>query len=165
MKLNLLLLVFLSLAVISCNNDDTKSEEATATEGSPQITINGMDTPGQTGGAVASATGAVHHYICPNNCAGSGGPADGKCPVCGTQYKHNDAFHQTAQGADQPVEIKPNPDQKVTLEGQQKTPEPAQNAKGVWHYTCPKGCAGGAGTMTACAKCGTQLQHNTVYHQ
>ena len=23
--------------------------------------------------------------------------------------------------------------------------EPAQNADGVWHYTCPNGCEGGAG--------------------
>ena len=43
-------------------------------------------------------------------------------------------------------------------------PEPAQNATGVWHYTCPKGCAGGAGTAAACAKCGTTLVHNTAYH-
>ncbi len=42
--------------------------------------------------------------------------------------------------------------------------EPAQNATGVWHYTCSKGCAGGSGTATACAKCGTTLVHNTSYH-
>ncbi|MEZ4934648.1 MAG: hypothetical protein R2788_21285 [Saprospiraceae bacterium] len=23
-----------------------------------------------------------------------------------------------------------------------------------WHYTCPSGCEGGAGSATACAKCG-----------
>lgn len=44
------------------------------------------------------------------------------------------------------------------------TPEPAQNAAGVWHYTCSKGCAGGAATATACAKCGTTLSHNQAYH-
>lgn len=42
--------------------------------------------------------------------------------------------------------------------------EPAQNAKGVWHFTCPKGCAGGAGATGACPKCGGQLTHNTAYH-
>jgi len=26
-----------------------------------------------------------------------------------------------------------------------KPAEPAQNAAGVWHYTCPNGCAGGGG--------------------
>lgn len=42
--------------------------------------------------------------------------------------------------------------------------EPAQNAAGVWHYTCGNGCAGGAGTAMACATCGSTLVHNTVYH-
>jgi len=42
--------------------------------------------------------------------------------------------------------------------------EPAQNATGVWHYTWSKGCAGGAGSAIACAKCGTTLTHNTAYH-
>lgn len=44
------------------------------------------------------------------------------------------------------------------------TAEPAQNAEGVWHYTCPTGCAGGAGSAVACATCGTTLTHNQLYH-
>ncbi len=44
------------------------------------------------------------------------------------------------------------------------SPEPAQNAKGVWHYTCAKGCEGGAGAQGACAKCGGPLTHNATYH-
>ena len=47
----------------------------------------------------------------------------------------------------------------------QQSPEPPQNAKGVWHFTCPKGCEGGAGQAVACAKCGTTLAHNAAYHQ
>jgi hypothetical protein len=42
--------------------------------------------------------------------------------------------------------------------------EPPQNAEGVWHYTCPKGCAGGNGSAVPCAKCGTTLVHNALYH-
>jgi len=42
--------------------------------------------------------------------------------------------------------------------------EPAQNAEGVWHYTCPTGCEGGGGSATPCAKCGTTLVHNSAYH-
>lgn len=45
-----------------------------------------------------------------------------------------------------------------------KTPEPAQNAAGVWHYTCSKGCAGGSGTASACSVCGGTLAHNAAYH-
>jgi len=42
--------------------------------------------------------------------------------------------------------------------------EPAQNAEGVWHYTCSNGCAGGGGSATACATCGSTLAHNSAYH-
>jgi len=45
-----------------------------------------------------------------------------------------------------------------------QTPEPPQNAAGVWHYTCSNGCAGGAGSATACATCGSTLVHNQGYH-
>ena len=45
------------------------------------------------------------------------------------------------------------------------TPEPAQNAEGIWHYTCEKGCAGGAGAAGTCASCGGPLAHNQAYHQ
>ena len=48
---------------------------------------------------------------------------------------------------------------------QAKKPEPPQNAKGVWHYTCPKGCKGGAGAAEPCKSCKTELTHNAVYHQ
>ena len=44
------------------------------------------------------------------------------------------------------------------------TAEPAQNAAGVWHYTCAKGCAGGAGATGPCATCGNTLAHNKAYH-
>lgn len=42
--------------------------------------------------------------------------------------------------------------------------EPAQNAQGLWHYTCSKGCAGGAGSAIACATCGETLMHSQTYH-
>ncbi|HRI01801.1 MAG TPA: hypothetical protein PK006_12170 [Saprospiraceae bacterium] len=42
--------------------------------------------------------------------------------------------------------------------------EPPQNAKGVWHFICPKSCEGGAGLSIACTKCGAQLVHNKAYH-
>jgi hypothetical protein len=42
--------------------------------------------------------------------------------------------------------------------------EPPQNASGVWHYTCPKGCKKGGGAATPCATCGVTLVHNTAYH-
>ena len=46
----------------------------------------------------------------------------------------------------------------------QRPTEPPQNAAGVWHYTCAKGCAGGAGAAQPCAVCGDMLAHNKAYH-
>ena len=44
------------------------------------------------------------------------------------------------------------------------TAEPAQNAAGVWHYTCGNGCKGGAGAAGTCGTCGGTLAHNQAYH-
>lgn len=44
------------------------------------------------------------------------------------------------------------------------TPEAAQNAEGIWHYTCSKGCYGGAGSASNCVTCGGLLAHNSAYH-
>lgn len=54
---------------------------------------------------------------------------------------------------------------EVTAPPAATTPEPAQNAKGVWHFTCAKGCEGGAGAAGNCAKCNGPLSHNQAYHQ
>lgn len=51
-----------------------------------------------------------------------------------------------------------NPTQNIA------TPEPAQNAMGVWHYTCAQGCTGGAGSPSNCGTCGALLAHNAAYH-
>lgn len=103
------------------------------------------DNPIIPSGAVA--TSGVKHYTCPNGHEGS--DLQGACVVCGTTLVHNQAYHN--QPAQQP-----------------QTPpagaEPPQNALGVWHYTCPNGHEGGAGSAVACATCGATLAHNTAYH-
>ena len=109
------------------------------------------------------------HWKCPKNCAGSGGAAQGKCPVCGSDYVHNAAYHGTppAAGSSPSDPIKINPENSTATPAQ--TPPPAtasaQNAKGVFHYTCSKGCAGGAASAGNCAKCGNALTHNAAFHQ
>jgi len=40
----------------------------------------------------------------------------------------------------------------------------AQNADGEFHYTCAKGCAGGAAGAGNCAGCGGALAHNQAFH-
>lgn len=137
-----------------------------------------MPPPGQSGmgeptltnvyqnpetGEMTQVPVSPHHYVCPKNCEGSGGATQVSCPVCGTQYVHNPAYHNqgptSAQGANNQgtqLTTPPNP--------AAQTPEPAQNAAGVWHYTCSNGCAGGAGSATACGTCGATLVHNAAYH-
>lgn len=133
----------------------------------PILTQQQIDAANSRAAAQSTSApiGNVQHYYCPNACAGSGGGTAGSCPTCGTAYVHNQAWHdmqgnQTATpgaptaGVTQPA-ITPPVNQ---------TPEPPQNANGVWHYTCTAGCAGGAGSATACATCGATLVHNSAYH-
>ena len=85
----------------------------------------------------------VQHYICPNNCAGSGGATEGTCPTCGSAYTHNQAFHNQTQ----PVQN-----------------QPVANS-GVQHYICPNSCAGSGGaTEGTCPTCGSAYIHNQAFH-
>jgi hypothetical protein len=79
--------------------------------------------------------------------------------------EHNQAFHNNQPAA----QINTTPGASgtpiiSTQPQQQQQTAPAQNAQGVWHYTCSNGCAGGAGSAIACAACGTPLVHNQSYH-
>ncbi len=155
-----LLMVLLVLGMMACQSDKAPANNVAQ---SPN-----MATP--------ATTAVVQHYICPNNCAGSGSAQAGTCPVCGTQYMHNAAFHNQPGAANNtqlppsPVMTNPQPvtSQQVPQNQQVQTPiteEPAQNAAGVWHYVCSKGCEGGSGKRGFCAKCGAGLDHNPKYHQ
>lgn len=123
--------------------------------------------------AGASINPNVKHYTCAKNCAGSGGDAAGSCPVCGDAYVHNDAYHNNtaaptpnpaaAAGAAAGAANTQTSTSTINFSDPNST-EPAQNAAGVWHYTCGAGCAGGAGAAGNCATCGGALAHNTAYH-
>ena len=171
-------LLISGLAFIACGGDsNTVRDSARESLGGNAQTAPA--SPTSTPLTASAPGGAVFHYICPKNCPGSGAGAAGTCPVCGTAYVHNQAYHSQAQpGAASPTgETTPDGRQieKMIVPGSTTPaapgsttaapPEPAQNAAGVWHYTCPKGCAGGAGSAVACGTCGTTLAHNTAYHQ
>lgn len=153
--------LFASLLIFSaCNETESANSDDANTENSELRTSSEVMGTNPT---PAASTGGVLHYICAKNCAGSGGPSAGTCPVCGAEYIHNDAFHAQDAAQEQP---------QITLGDQNNlnaTPppppaEPAQNASGVWHYTCASGCAGGGGAPGSCANCGGALQHNDTYH-
>lgn len=120
--------------------------------------------------AAAQNAAGVWHYTCNKGCAGGGGKA-GNCAVCGGPLAHNKAYH--AKGDNDINNIN-----NININNATNTPtttqtspivkpptEPAQNAAGVWHFTCAKGCAGGAGAKGTCGSCGGALAHNKEYHK
>lgn len=175
MKFSLFLfsaLIGLFITVSSCSS---KKEDPAAVTLTDSIPDGAMVSPDASAARMASSTTGEAHYKCPKNCEGGTGSAKGPCPVCGAEMTHNQAFHAQAStpGASPETPIKVDPINSTganTISAGQPTPqtmpaEPAQNAKGVWHFTCAKGCAGGAGAQGTCATCGGPLSHNQVYHQ
>jgi hypothetical protein len=175
----------------SCQNDSTATKEGavdTQQSAQPSASVPSMDpmtAPAPTPSiitdptAVPAVPGAaavptpkatpqnakgVWHYTCSKGCAGGAGSA-APCAKCGTVLVHNTKYH-----GDVPT---PAPTTSTTTTAANPTaatpptpkPEPAQNAKGVWHYTCADGCAGGGGAIAPCAKCSKPLAHNPAYHQ
>lgn len=142
MKLFKLIIVFAFLSIVACNSEKSKK---TSTK---KVTT-------------------VQHYICDNKCENSGGETAGNCPNCNMPYTHNVAYHNNDLLKSGPINVKSNatqPGVPTTTSTNNRTPEPAQNANGIYHYTCSNGCAGGAGTTTNCNACGEVLAHNTAYH-
>jgi len=185
MKLNNFLFLFAILILIGCGSDASDSTTTTSTEIAPPVTLdpnNAVAPPTATPTPEpAQNADGVWHFTCAKGCAGGAGKI-GPCPKCGEQLAHNQAYH--AGAANQPgatatinagdktttqtiqPQITPAAGAPGALPGATATPpaEPAQNAAGVWHFTCPKGCAGGAGKIGPCPKCGEQLAHNQGYH-
>jgi len=164
---NLILFFLLATGIsfTACSNSDSGSatEQAPMTSQesgnaeAPKINIINDANKGNAGTNSTNGFGEKH-YICPNGCEGSGGDTGGACPVCGTAYVHNQAFHNNTTApstGNDPTSPVINP----------TTSEPAQNANGVWHYTCPNGCSGGGASGTPCGQCGATLVHNAAYHQ
>ncbi len=161
-------LLTLSLVVTSCN-----SKKGDATLETTQTDSLAQDPTG-----VALPTGSQHHFICPNNCEGSGGSEQANCPVCGTAYVHNQGFHNQApttpgsQGT--PIQIDPNGTVTQTPQNPAAANQPitdtpanpaAKNAAGEWHFACSKACGGGAGAQGNCPICGSALTHNQAFHK
>ncbi len=149
----------IGLGTMACNSkkDDTNSQEGI-------VSPEGMNSQGPGGTPVS--LGGEPHYKCPTaGCAG-GAESQGPCPICGATLEHNQAYHSQNMGApegaspENPIQINPSSSTPTPM------PEPpaAQNAKGVYHYTCPKGCAGGAGAAGNCGTCGGALVHNQEFH-
>jgi len=138
-KLSLLLLI--SFITFSCveRGKPLKKEEATSTTTAKKKNID--------------------HYTCPNGHKGS--DKQGKCTECSTVLVHNQAFH----GNNLAIPKATLDDPFANSSAAQNAPSPAQNAYGVYHYTCPNGHPGGSGSAENCTACDAKLVHNQAYHQ
>ena len=159
-------IILLTLAVMACADSSGDSGNTTMPSSDPSSigvqpaapSFEAPATPPPTAEPAQNAEG-VWHYTCPNGCAGGGGSAV-PCENCGTTLVHNTGYHgNTSTQTQPPIQL------NQTNTPPPPTAEPAQNAQGVWHFTCPNGCAGGGGKIGPCGNCGTQLVHNSSYHQ
>ena len=145
----IILLSFIGFLFANCSNNPSRPAPAATQDQIDRVNAESAAAEAQRA-LSAPVTGSVQHYYCPNNCVGSGGDSQGSCPTCGTAYVHNQAFHNNpATTTTSPI----NP-----------TANTGTNTSGVFHYTCPSGCAGGSGAMGTCTSCGATLAHNQAFH-
>ncbi len=183
MKILSVLFAFTVLLSIGCKNAPERPD-AILDENYEPIVPSNTPPPATTAEPAQNAQG-VWHYTCNNGCAGGGGSATA-CATCGSTLVHNSAYHAAAGGTPtaptamtppvggsqigsitNPVVNGSNPTATAPppiAATPPATPEPPQNAQGVWHYICNNGCAGGGGSAVACASCGSTLAHNSAYH-
>ena len=79
-------------------------------------------------------------------------------------YACNDNTKTSKQETLKPTKVIDSPALPNVTTTKPATSEPSKNAGGVWHYTCSKGCSGGAGSAVNCNNCGSLLAHNQAYH-
>lgn len=158
LKIITALLVCSVLTFYSCNDDKKAPKEAPTTTAVTKDSANKATKVAPPLKEPAQNAQGVWHYTCRIGCPGGAGIAD-KCKTCGNILVHNTIYHDKA-----PSLSNTSASPMVTPSTTPKAPEPAQNAAGVWHYTCANGCAGGAGAAGTCGTCNGTLAHNQAYH-
>ena len=158
-KLLTLLLFSAVVAFYGCKDETTATPEKADPQ--PLIFDNSSNTSNNTNTTAEPVmnTQSGYHYTCPSGCAG-GAASAGNCATCGGELAHNSAYHNNTstnntQTAD-PI-FNPTPPSPASS-------QTGPNAAGVYHYTCPSGCAGGAASAGNCGNCGGELAHNSAYH-
>lgn len=128
--------------------------------------MNTQNTMQNNTAATGQNSAGIFHYVCPDGHPG-GAASSGSCATCGKALVHNQAYHNTSAATNSTTTNNSMDLQQLMQQQQQQstqTTTPAQNAAGVYHYTCANGCAGGAASAVACASCGATLVHNQAYH-
>ncbi|QQS31285.1 MAG: hypothetical protein IPM47_10345 [Sphingobacteriales bacterium] len=155
-KLLPILLFSCAIFLFACNSNSEAGKQEEDKESTIISDPPAMPDATTTQEPAQNAAG-VWHYTCSKGCPGGSGTA-GNCATCGGPLAHNSAYHSNTNSSPTTSPTIPSPTPPSPA-------EPAQNAAGVWHYTCSKGCPGGSGTAGNCSNCGGPLTHNTAYHQ
>ena len=156
----LLLSLFMSLYSSNDTTKVPKEDASNSIEAVDKTTQPQAKTPAAATAEPAQNASGVWHYTCRIGCPGGAGIAS-KCTNCGNILVHNTAYHGTTSTTSTSPFADPSGTPAAVTP---PTPEPSQNSAGVWHYTCSKGCAGGAGSAVACSTCSATLTHNSAYH-
>lgn len=151
-SLKFVLLLALAATFVACSNSGEQNTTNTNLGPAPAPIDPTTVAPPTVPDQPAMNAAGVYHYTCPNGCTGGAGSAQ-PCATCGSMLAHNQAYHNTSPA--QTFSPTNTPQQQQS---------PAQNSVGVYHYTCPSGCAGGAGSAQPCGTCGSMLAHNQAYH-
>ena len=163
------------MAFISCRDGgSTQSDSQPVRQSDPTPTLNTTQSI-EAGGNTINLTqpvdngGTGFHYICANNCEGSGSNAQGQCPVCGEELVHNTAYHSGGGNNEAPQIIGADDDfssRIAPLGGSSPTPQTTAPATGnaQFHYICSAGCGGGGSAQGTCPNCGESLTHNAAFH-
>ena len=133
----------------ACKDNKQISEIKEAEETNVSDTPTDAAPTNANSAEAAQNTAGVFHYTCSNGCAG-GSASAGNCAICGNTLSHNQAYHSNTNNTPTAAPFSTGAN---------------NNISGVFHYTCPKGCAGGSGSAGNCATCGTTLAHNQAFHQ
>ncbi|SRR5690554_3235719 len=161
-----------SLAFISCRDGGTS--QSTTTQAPERTNVIGNENPSDENvinvNPNAGTANAGFHYVCANNCEGSGSSTGGTCPVCGEELVHNDAFHAGEQGASNSPQIMGADDEftsrinPIGTTGNDGNAAGAVTGNAMFHYTCSAGCGGGGDSQGNCPSCGAELVHNAAFH-
>lgn len=183
---NLLVITALVAALISCKQENKNyipagsgnyipafnpsgSNDTTAATLQPDI---GTPPSQQQGQQLSTTDGAKKydenssHFVCPNRCKGSGSEMKLNCPVCGTEYVHNENSpghrEEMARNAEQQKNI------EVKVGDKTVNVAKGDDYEHTAHYICPKECKGsGSEAPGNCSVCQTKLEHNqnATYHK
>lgn len=170
----ILIIALSAMTFLSCRDGDASQSTrpvSTTTNDNSNTTIQrnqNVSASAQEGDGATSE----FHYICVNNCEGSGANAAGICPVCGEELVHNTSFHSGNEdnGSSAPQPVGPGDNSfssKITPLGEESnsnsTPTPV-TGDASFHYICSAGCGGGGSAQGPCPSCGAALVHNAAFH-